>query len=218
LARAIYSRADGERCSLYATQLSLGGAFIVSLQPPAVGEQLDIVFHPSGTAPLAPIRGRVIRSQVDSVSVEKSGFEVVFSAIDDTVLASLSAALSALGQLETASSGVAERRGQPRVRTDLPASLRLGAASTDVRVVDLSMSGALVALGSSPLAGAPSLAAEVTLHFTNAEPSESFSVSSQVVRYTRFDSGVGLGLVFRDLDARTRARIEGTMLSVLIAP
>jgi hypothetical protein len=216
LSKAICQFREGDRQTLYATEMSLGGAFILSMQPPHVGTRVDVVLHPSGLGPLGPIGARVVRSQVDPAAASRTGFEVVFAHLDDTVLASLSALLSALGRHDVARrSVVVERRGQPRVPTNVIGSLEIGPETLGVRVVDLSMSGALMSVASDAAPHELPLGTMVTLHLTSPAMPESFSVAAEIVRFTRVAGSAGAAVRFGDMDARTRARVEGIMLSAL---
>ncbi len=226
VARAICQRASGEMLALHATRISLGGASILSLRPPPLGEELTITFYPRGMAWLRPIRCRVIASCVDPADATRSGFEVVFVDLDDDALDALQsrvAALEARSRPSFAPEGdraplIFERRRDPRVPGARKVIVRLPGREVPLTLADLSMTGARLALdGRSWESLGLALGARIGLTIIDPFAVESVEVEAAVVRRTSGLELPGFAVRFLELDLATAQRLEGLILDLIVS-
>lgn len=227
VARAICQHADGETRALHATRISLGGASLLSLRPPPVGEELTITFYPRGMAWLKPIRCRVIASRVDPSDAERSGFEVVFVKLDDETLDALENRISALEarrrpcfapEGDGVSFGGLERRRDPRVRGARKVIVSLPGREVPLTLANLSMTGARLTLDGRSWASLELLVgAQVGLSIIDPFASESVSLRAEVVRRSGSGEEPGFGVRFLDMDLATARRLESLILDLIVS-
>jgi hypothetical protein len=224
LARAECRFEDQSEQHLHATELSLGGAFLRAMDPRPVGQSLSVTFHPTGLSPLPAIRALIIACTIDPRSPERSGLRVIFTDLDGENLSLLVATLGALG-LHDGRPAVTrgERRVCPRVRTPFMGTIEHPAESVPVRILDLSMSGAL--LGPGPEQDGPlppmGLGSELMLHIFAPKVPEPIDLRALVVRFApgagpgSLDGSFGIGVVFVGLQGAMRGRLEVLLLDTL---
>lgn len=229
IARAHCIFSDVDSRVLYATELSLTGAFILSMRLPEMGTLLSIVFYPEGQPPLCPIECRVIGCRLDPSNAEKSGFEVVFTSLDKEQFNSLSSALNVLQDIKRPRPPSdddyhdeifperigAERRIYPRVSTNLHVSVHFPDELIIMQLVNVSMSGALLGFGENEMSSQIQLGTELSLTITNTSAPESVSVQARVVRFSTPDEPKGFAVHFIELSEVLSGRIEGLLMSIL---
>jgi c-di-GMP-binding flagellar brake protein YcgR len=221
VARAVCQFGDGNTLRLYVSDLTAGGAFILAMKPPRIGEKLTVTLYPLGSPPLPTVEARVIGVRIDPADASRTGFEVVFSSMDETTCRRLALALDSLDRWKPpparpqARQG-AERRVYPRVQVDLKAHVELADAGTvTLDVQNISMSGAMLLLGNKPLPPKMAPVCEIELHLISSGPPEHICVKAQVVRLSLGSEPSGAGVKFLDVDELTARRIEGLILDAL---
>jgi Tfp pilus assembly protein PilZ len=209
----------GEVRRLLATHVSLRAAFIVSMLPPEVGTVLWLSFQPEGMAPLPRMRVRVTTTVVVPGDASQTGFGVAFIEGEGDASAAIPPMTPTLVPPDGTGRPVApgpaphERRRAPRVHTNLVASIEHDGVTATARVQNLSMSGALLALGN----GEPRVALGdlITLHILNLDAPESVCVSAEVVRITPPNEPRGFGVRFVDVAPSEEVRIEGLIIHAI---
>jgi len=206
---------------LHASSLGLEGAFLLSLRPPAVGTTMTIVFYPLGThEPLLPIQAMVTSASMDPSRATRCGFEVLFLYLDDDQMDELSAVVRSLEQGGLCTDLVAhrqwpERRRDPRVPIDLMGVLKLAEGNVPIRVINMSMSGALMVLESPqslqflPLGGGLSFEIQTSL-------GDALVLKAHVVRHASPDERVMIGVKFTDQGRGQRRRLEELLLFAMV--
>ena len=226
VARAICRHESGETRGLYATRISLGGASILSLRPPPVGEELTITFYPRGMAWLSPIRCRVIASRVDPANATRSGFDVVFVELDDAALDALEnriAALEARNRPCFAPEGdgvslLLERRRDPRVAGARKVIVSLPGRQIPLTLTDLSMTGARIALDGRRWESMEiCLGARIDLTIVDPFASDSVTLRAEVVRRMTGAEAPGFAVRFVDQDLASVERLEGLILDLIVS-
>jgi len=231
VARARCKRVGEEELRrLYATQLDLAGGFILSMDPYEVGALLSMELYPRGCDGLPAVEARVIGRRIDPGNPTRSGFEFVFTYLPDDVFERLARALGQFQYLRTSfdrfesrpapgeasrSKQVHERRVDPRVETDLFAEVDLRDVVLICRVLNLSMSGALLESDKGPFPDLIEVGTRLSLRVHVADGNESFTGQAVVTRMDSTTSPSRLGVRFCH-DGETSARaIESIMLDVL---
>jgi len=218
VARAHCSFPDESVRCLYATGLSLGGTFILCMRPPPIGTRLKIQLFPTGSYALPPIAARVIGLRIDPSDAERSGFEAVFTELDDSTLDRLSRLVERLNRMVTDRPRLpprrhVEQRVMPRVATSLGAVVHLFDSPVPVTVLNLSLSGALLGLdwGVRPAGLMPGVEVRLSIPLLEQE----ITVTALVVRLTGCDEPAGFAVQFFEVSEETELRLEQLMLDAL---
>jgi hypothetical protein len=214
-ARADCRYADGSVQRLWATRIKLSSAWIVAVEPPRVGELIDLVLHPLGLEPLPPIRARVMKSQIDFSVVEKNGFEVAFLEVDETTLDLLVNAVIGIDAMRKKAPVFAERRGALRVKTDFQTLARISGESQRGMVADLSLTGALLALPPEVPEDSAARGAAVVLVISVADLGEPLEVEGRIRWSTLVPAQRLVGIQFENVSSKMHMRIQETILQTL---
>lgn len=223
LARAICQLPDGRRRRQYVSQLCLGGAFIIAMDPPPLGAELVVTIAPFGTDPVPPTRARVINTVIHPRHAELSGFGVVFTHMDDEALDRLSMAISELqeqpkprldGSLFFLRDG-SERRIYPRLSTKILSIIENAEGKEAAQVLNLSMSGALleIAPGSQGIGLFPGTDWALTL--LAPDMPEDITLMARVAWTREEESPQRVGVQFHGMGSDTRIRFEGLLLEMI---
>jgi hypothetical protein len=227
LARAICESQNGDKSHLYVSDLSLEGAFVLSMKPPPIGEKLAVTLYPIGAPPLPTVDAPVIGVRIDPSDASRTGFEVVFSAVEENLSRQLMSILNAHDRPNLASlrppsirPQIKERaqfRVYPRVKVDFRAYVQLPSSKTVMMdVEDISMTGAMLRTINSHLPIGIEVGSQTSIDFLSSRPTEHISVYAQVVRLRQeADESVGASVKFLDMDDITGRRIEGLILDAL---
>ena len=218
IARARCELAGGEIRHLYATEITRRGAKILAMRPPALGEIVHVTLTARRLNALPPIRCRVISARLDPSDPHSSGFEVMFTALDDTTRGRLRTTLRFLGvePAERATIPVTEKRVHPRVLSDLKGAIAAGGSQWSVRVVNLSLGGARLLFAE---AGAPpglSAGSRFEISIVCDEIPEMLTLRAEVAWVGGgLPSPMSAGVRFLDVDATAGARLEGLLLRLV---
>ncbi|MFH1130611.1 MAG: PilZ domain-containing protein, partial [Pseudomonadota bacterium] len=155
LARADCTFPSGEVRRLFVTEMSPKGATVLAMRPPRLGICVSIKLSPPGMNPLPSIKARVVDVRLDPAYAERSGFEVVFTDLEEKQIDALSIFLSSIGgdltPLRSAPrERVNERREHPRIRVNLKGIIEMTGEEREVDFINLSMSGALLSILGNP--------------------------------------------------------------------
>lgn len=207
--------ADGEMRRLYVTNLSLGGAFVLSMRPPTSGTQLTLTIRLDDGVVLTPLPAEVVYRRWDPQQSRGNGFGVQFGQLDTPVFKALSAVVDGW-KPQDARGGAArsgrERRADVRVRVNMSASLQAGEGTFQATVVDMSMSGALLAmLEEADLREA----VPVALSFKPPASAERVDVRGKVVRVLEGHDRACVAVLFVDVSPAARAELEQLLVTVL---
>lgn len=217
VARACCRFPDGTTRTLYATRFSTGEMFILTVQPIQIGADLIVTLWPRGLPPLPPLEVRVISTCLDPAEAKESGFVAVIKSMDDGARGAIKRALNDLNlidEVRAARPGI-ERRASPRVETDVKAFVEAGGARVEVRMVNLSMTGAFLTFDGVELPVGLDVGARVPLDVLDESAPEYVSLVAEVVRRAVLGARTGIGVRFVDVEALVAGRIEGIMLHVL---
>jgi hypothetical protein len=227
VARAICESKSGDRSHLYVSDLTLEGAFVLSMKPPPIGEKLAVTLYPMGAPPLPTVDAPVIGVRIDPSDASRTGFEVVFSSVEENLLRQLVSLLNAHDQPKLPSikppsvrpqlKHRAEFRVYPRVQVDFRAYIQLPNSDTVMMSVeDLSMTGAMLHSINRHLPIGIEVGSETSIDLISSRPTEHIGVNAQVVRLSNEeDESVAVSVKFIDLDDITARRIEGLILDAL---
>jgi hypothetical protein len=218
VAQAVCAFTDGETRTLYASSFSFVDAFIISVRPPPVGTVFTLTLCPKGRSSLPPIVARVMHTRIDPSNLCNSGFGVMFTNVEGMMIEALGEALEALGLPSKASADDRrpERRRNPRIATPFTAILAAPEGPFQMKVSNLSMSGALlVSDGDMP----PELELGIVTGVDIVKPDapETISLRAEIARLVFDGETTALGVDFVELDETAGRRIEGLMLNALIA-
>lgn len=221
VAKVLCEMSNGSQIRLFATELTLGSAFILAMKPPPFGETINVTIYPIGLSPLPSIEARVISARIDPANAERSGFEIVFLHLDEIVLKKLSHAVSTIKEWldcpkQRHLRAGAERRRHPRVPTDLNAYIEIEEGkSYAFQVENISMSGAKLIYPENVPTSALGPGHEIELAIICGSIPEYIRLKAQVVRLTHKGEKPGVGVHFIDLDDISERRIEGLILEAL---
>jgi hypothetical protein len=224
VARAICQFGRSNSVRLYVSELTESGAFILAMRPLRIGEPLTVTLYPLVSAPLPPLEARVIGVRIDPSDASRTGFEVVFSSLDDSLCARLAEAVDAIEQCRPARHSAparrgAERRVYPRVAVDLKAHVELPDGETvTLSVHNISMSGAMLLFGNKQAPAAIAEGSRFNIHFLSSGPPEHICINAEVVRSSRANEPSGVGVRFIETDEMTLRRLEGLILDALTGP
>jgi hypothetical protein len=213
VARAHCVFADGQTRRLYITRLDERGASIVSLMPPPVGSELELTIFPAGCDETKAISARVISQTIDPTDAALSGFDVVFIDLPPCTRACIERTRQIVGGPPKR---LPERRVQPRIETDLKALLDLGHATITTRMLNISLSGALLAF-SAPIPARLAPGQQVPLTIISTTAPERITLRCEIVRHTGSGEPRGLGVRFFDVQGATLRRIEGLILDTVLS-
>jgi hypothetical protein len=221
LARAVCDFGKGNSQRLYMSELTPNGGFVLAMKPPSIGQVFTVTLYPLASPPLPAVDARVIGVRIDPADASRTGFEIVFSSLNQDFPRILAATLESLEKfrrpaVKQAVRREAERRVYPRVKVDLRAYIELseGEALT-LNVENISMSGAMLLLGDKPLPTSMGLGRQITIHLLSSGPPEHICVKAEVVRLNGPNEPAIAGVQFLDVDETTGYRIEGLILDAL---
>jgi|GEM_PF-1882077 hypothetical protein len=222
VAKAVCSFPGEEPRRLFATSLTERGAFILCMRPPALGFTLTVDLFLPKRNPLSSAEARVIGVRIDPAIAELSGFEVVFTKMADSALEELSDALAGLEPIALVrplgqGRNGHELRRHPRVETSVAGVINLE-EPLHVDVANLSISGALLALGEQPMPDSLQPGTEISLNLLLPDIPENLGVRAEVVRITGASEPLGIGVRFLDLDPLVELRLEGLIIGALVGP
>jgi hypothetical protein len=208
----------GDSRRLLVTGLSLGGAFVLSLRPPLFGTSFSMILYP-GPTPLPAIDARVIGLRIDPTNIDRCGFEVVFTQVSDALLSQLATVIEQLDQniirpRREQLCPQPDRRQHPRVLTQLEAAIHLPHETTQAKVADLSIAGALLRLEQKATPFIPGDELQVSIIAPNAP--EHLSLTARVVRVVAGDETAEVGVAFTDINEVVQRRLEGLILDAFI--
>lgn len=212
---------SGESVSRIVTQLSADGAMIWAMKPPPKGSALGVLIQPVGQAALERVEATVTEVHRDPADVARCGFTVAFAGVDDAMRGRLGEA-GATASLSAAAFGRpslppgVERRQSPRVDTRMDAEIELASVKAAVRVINLSMSGALLDLAGSPLGAELRPGAELAITVLALAVPEAIDANARVARVVGGPEPTAVAIRFAGLDGLTERRIEGLMLYALV--
>lgn len=226
VARAICESPDGNKSHLYISDLTLEGAFVLSMKPPPIGEKLSVTLFPIDAPPLPTVDAPVIGVRIDPSDASRTGFEVAFASVEGSLSRQLTSVLNSLDRPRLASikppsirpqiKERAEFRIYPRVQVDFRAYVQIPDADNLILdVEDISMSGAMLRSGNIPLPAGMDVGSEISIDFISSGPTEHIGVKAQIVRLRQEKHSFGASAKFRDVDEITGRRIEGLILDAL---
>lgn len=221
LARVTCELPDDDKRVLFLTELSLGGAFILAMQMPALGTLLLLRIFPRAMQPLRTLEARVISLRLDPGDPERCGFGVAFVEIDDLQLEELSSAIASLACQRRVAPRIvdrlrAERRADPRLSTNLAAMVSIGDQVLPARVLNLSLNGAFVGLPGAATPPELTRGAEITLDLLHQRAPDSLRIRATVIRRSSAAEPPGFGIRFCELDTSDLRRVEGMILASLV--
>ena len=220
LVRADCQLPNGQLRRLHIMRLSTSGAFVMAMNSPPLGADLVLTIYAIGTDPLPPIEARVISQMIHPWYAELSGFDVVFTEMRGETLERLSAIISERGRhdgppvanlLASLWQGP-ERRVYPRVATELLAFVEHARGKAEVQVLNLSISGALLALPPG-LALAAGDRLELSI-IAPLEPEE-MTLGARVARVSEEDEPGDVGVQFVDVEPLYHSRLEGLLMEIV---
>ncbi len=213
---------SGDSLLLLVTELSLGGAFVVSMMPPSLGARMNLTLLPKGRAPVGPIDSRVIGLRLDPSDARRSGFELIFPAVDDPTFDDLADLVARFEVGEPHAQPAArreqgEKRQFPRVGVSLEAAVACACGSYPARIHNLSMTGAMVTLDPPDPASAPPLGPTMSLELTIASrpASRSITLHAEVVRVGQGTGNLDIGLRFLHVRDSQSRRLEALILDAI---
>ena len=217
MARATCYFPGGKTRRLLATGLNLDGAFLLHAAPPPVNTSLVVTLCPNGLGQLPPIAARVHRTRVDSKHPERNGMGILFTHLDRWTARQLCKALGALGRMTSSQDllEAVERRIHPRVPVNLNALVETPATKATLKMLNLSLSGALLAADDSDCWSALIPGTELLLHIFKPSGPEKVTVNAEVIRICKGDDPGSFAVRFLDLDKVNRDRLEGLVLDSL---
>jgi hypothetical protein len=215
VAKALCRYGAGTVQQLWATQLTLSGAWILAVEPPRVGELIELALHPLGLEPLPPIAARVMKAQIDFVVPEKNGFEVAFVELEDSTLDRLVSAVIGIDELRKKAPAFAERRGALRVKTHLIAHARSLQGSHAGLIADLSLTGALLGLPRDVPENAAARGATLALRVTLGEGAPPLELEGRIAWSTLVPAQRLVGVQFENVSSAARMRIQEVILQAL---
>ena len=217
VARAACEFGEGQTRTLYATRFSIVDMFILSVRPPPVGTTFKVTLSPQGLPPLPRLEAIVVATRLDPADIRKSGFGALISNIDDESIKALHSALSLLGlrQEVTPDRPSIERRKDPRIWSDLMASVEIPGAAWNVDVVNLSMSGALLDFGDAGLPVEITPGTAIHLDIIGKDIPELISIRAEVVRVVGVMNPKVAGVKFLEVNEILASRVEGLILHLL---
>jgi hypothetical protein len=218
--RAKCQFSEGEQATLLVSDLSLDGAFICSLRPPAIGRAVMVELEAKGIARVGPLKTRVIGMRVDPASAERSGFEVLFPKLTRSESKNIRQLLDRLGEKNLlgrdSRPSVPERRGQPRVDVDYEADVILGDGRRTFQMINLSMSGALLVVRGDRLPAELKVGAQIELTVFTINVVDGVPLRAEVVRVNPDGDPPNLAVRFPKMDDDTAALLESLMLYALV--
>ncbi len=223
LCHATCTLPSGESLHLIATHVSLGGAFIVSMVPPALGTSLLVSLYAHGGTAVAHLDARVMGVRLDPSDASKSGFEVLFPQLDDDQRARLGKLIGEMRHGEPPVMGRVVRarregREHPRVAVHLLAQVRADEGSYSAAVKNVSISGALLSIDQPDDAPPLQLAVgrRIRLLLISAPDDESIEIDAEVARLTAPPEPTGVGLRFLGLDEARARMLERLIVYTVI--
>jgi hypothetical protein len=177
---------EGTPRRLLMTAIASSRARFVSMRPPRIGTRIEIEVYLPGKALTVSITAIVTAANLDASDPWGCTFDVAFNDLDDARVEQLEALARerrGRGWGLPAGRSRAERRGDARVKTDLPAVLRPQRPAADMiecRAVNLSIAGALLDMAGDAPSADLQVGAMMTLCI---DPSERcIETDTQIVR------------------------------------
>jgi hypothetical protein len=218
IAEAMCRFADGSTQRLWATRLSPSGAWILAVEPPRVGELVELSLFPLGLPALPPINGRVIRAQIDFAVAEKNGFEVSFQALAGNVEDLVVSAIIGIDERRASAPAFTERRGALRVRTRLDACVRTPDGLHRGVVADLSLTGAMLSLSPDVPEASFVRGSVLGLTITPGDPDVPLELEARIAWSTVAGAQRLLGVQFVDVSPPMRMQLQALLLQALARP
>ncbi|HMJ14600.1 MAG TPA: PilZ domain-containing protein [Polyangiaceae bacterium] len=215
VAMAACRYAGGTAQRLWATRITLSGAWILAVEPPRVGEMLELTLHPLGLAALPSIQARVMKAQIDFEAAEKNGFEVSFVNLAEETLDLLVSAVIGIDEMRKKAPAFAERRGALRVKTNLTALARTPDGPHHGIIADLSLTGALLSLPRDAPESSLARGAALTLEVKLSDAAESLELAGRIAWSTLVAGQRLAGIQFENVSSASRMRIQETILDAL---
>jgi hypothetical protein len=215
VAEATCRFADGTTQRLWASRLSPSGAWIPSVEPPRVGELIELALVPLGLPALPSIKARVIRAQIDFAVAEKNGFEVSFVALEDKVEDLLVSAIIGIDERRSTAPTFTERRGALRVDTRLAASARTPDGLHHGIVADLSLTGAMLSLAPDVPERSFARGAAISLTITATGSRGPLVLEGRIAWSTVAGAQRLAGVQFADVSAHARSLLQEILLQEL---
>jgi len=217
IVRADCTYPSGEVVTLPATNVSVAGAFIVTMISPPIGATVIIRLHLAGNGPQSPFPAQVIAVRIDPCNAMRSGFEVVFTDVDDETLCRLGRWEEDVVPSESPLPVVApERRVYPRVATRLRAAIRVGKQSALADLRNLSMSGARLEFSEELRNIELSPPSEVTLALGGTLLAEELTLPATVIWCSYEQSRTTIGVRFAPVSPDVFRTLEEVLLYSLI--
>lgn len=212
---------SGHVARLPVSDLTVEGAFICSVRPPAIGSRVHISLQSESDRAVAGLEARVVGVRLDPGSAERSGFELRFAAMPSVQADRLRDLIGRIAARETAarpsnSASVAERRAQPRVDVDFLAEIELGGSIKTFRMRNLSMSGALLVLEKEVLPPEVVPNVELPVEVISTDVGDPLPLTCVVVRIDVNGGQPTVAVRFVDMDHDQEAMLESLMLYSMI--
>jgi c-di-GMP-binding flagellar brake protein YcgR len=216
---------SGHVARLPVADLSEEGAFLCSVRPPAIGARVHITLQVDADRPVAGLEARVVGVRLDPASAERSGFELRFAEMPDRQHQRLRALIERLANRgltppPSEQPSVAERRAQPRVDVDFLAEIPLPSGIASFRMLNLSMSGALLVIEKKKkkkLHSAVVQNAELPIQVISQDVGDPLPLTCVVVRVDDGASdGPTVAVRFIRMDDDQEAMLESLMLYSMI--
>jgi hypothetical protein len=215
VAGAICRFADGTTQKLWATRLSPSGAWILAVEPPRVGELIELSLAPLGLPALPPIKARVIRAEIDFAVAEKNGFEVSFVALDDKVEDLVVSAIIGIDERRATAPAFSERRGALRINTRLAACARTPDGIHHGIVADLSLTGAMLTLSPEVPESSFVRGNTIGLTITATGSGAPLDLEGRIAWSTLTGAQRLMGIQFADLNPQGRTLLQQILLEEL---
>jgi hypothetical protein len=215
VAEATCRFADGATHRLWASRLSPSGAWILAVEPPRVGDLIELSLVPLGLPALPPIKARVIRAQIDFAVAEKNGFEVSFVALEDSVEDLLVSAIIGIDERRSTAPTFTERRGALRIDTRLAASVRTPDGLHRGIVADLSLTGAMLSLAGDVPERSFARGAAIRLTITAAGSGGPLDLEGRIAWSTVAGAQRLAGIQFADVSPPARTLLQEILLQEL---
>jgi hypothetical protein len=218
VAEATCRFADGTMHKLWATRLTPSGAWILAVEPPRVGELVELSLVPLGLPALPPIKARVIRAQIDFAVAEKNGFEVSFVALEDKVEDLVVSAIIGIDERRATAPAFTERRGAIRINTRLAACARTPEGTHHGIVADLSLTGAMLSLSPEVPERSFVRGAAIGLTVTATGSGSPLELEGRIAWSTVTGAQRLMGIQFVDVRPPARTRLQEILLEELARP
>lgn len=215
---------SGHVARLPVADLSEEGAFLCSVRPPAIGARVHVTLQVDADRPVAGLEARVVGVRLDPASAERSGFELRFAEMPERQHQRLRALIERLANRgltppPSERPSVAERRAQPRVDVDFLAEIPLPSGIASFRMLNLSMSGALLVFEEKKkkLHAAVVRNAELPIQVISQDVGDPLPLTCIVVRVDASDKDrLTVAVRFNRMDDDQEAMLESLMLYSMI--